>query len=225
MRAIASQPLIQPQRPFKRLTPRFPEPLIRLTDVSLSLVALVLLGPLMLLIAAAIYLSDGHSPLFKQKRIGFQGRRFNCFKFRSMRPDADIRLAQLLAEDAQTRVEWQRDHKLRNDPRVTPLGRFLRKSSLDELPQFINVLRGDMSLVGPRPIVDSESAKYGSRFSHYCSLRPGITGLWQVSGRSSLSYRRRVACDVLYARRRSLGLNLKILMSTVPAVLKARGSC
>ncbi len=137
--------------------------------------------------------------------------------------DAEQRLQQLLATDATARAEWALDHKLKRDPRITPLGQFLRTSSLDELPQLFNVLRGEMSLVGPRPVVQAESVKYGSRFKAYCSVRPGITGLWQVSGRNDVSYRRRVAMDVLYARYKSLPLDFKILLLTVPAVLLKRG--
>ena len=126
--------------------------------------------------------------------------------------------------DPEARAEWDKDNKLRNDPRVTALGRFLRKSSIDELPQLLNVIRGEMSVVGPRPIVASEVARYGGYFGHYCSVRPGITGLWQVSGRNNVSYRRRVACDVMYARTQSLPLNIRIMAATVPAVTFARGS-
>jgi exopolysaccharide production protein ExoY len=149
---------------------------------------------------------------------------FTCFKVRTMVVDADKRLDQLLATDPDARAEWALDQKLRNDPRITTFGRFLRKSSLDEVPQLINVLRGDMSLVGPRPIVLEEAPRYGQWLKHYCAVRPGITGIWQVSGRNNLSYRRRVACDVLYARRQSTALNLKILLITIPAVLSQDGS-
>ena len=162
--------------------------------------------------------------LFSHGRLGEGGRRFKCLKFRSMRTDADERLHQLLASDPQARIEWARDHKLRQDPRITPLGVFLRRSSLDELPQFLNVLRGEMSLVGPRPIVEAEIPRYGHYFGHYCANKPGITGLWQISGRNDVGYRRRVAMDVIYARRRSLGLYLWILLATAPAVLLRRGA-
>jgi lipopolysaccharide/colanic/teichoic acid biosynthesis glycosyltransferase len=138
--------------------------------------------------------------------------------------DAEQRLATLLADDPDARAEWDRDHKLRSDPRVTKLGLFLRKSSLDELPQLFNVLRGEMSLVGPRPIVEAEIAKYGRRFSHYCAVKPGITGLWQVSGRNDTSYRTRVALDCIYAKRRNVWMDFAVLASTVPAVLARRGS-
>ena len=138
--------------------------------------------------------------------------------------DAESRLAAVLASDPKSRAEWDRDHKLRNDPRIVGIGHFLRKSSLDELPQFWNVLKGDMSLVGPRPIVQSETSRYGRYLAHYCAVRPGITGLWQINGRNDVSYRRRVAFDVIYARKCRIGDNLKILLLTVPSVLATRGS-
>ena len=198
--------------------------LTRLLDIAIALCALVFLAPMLALIAAAIKLQDGGPVFFSHERIGRGGRRFGCFKFRSMVVDAKERLAALLATDPQARADWARDQKLRRDPRITSLGLFLRKSSLDELPQFWNVLRGDMSIVGPRPIVFEEVARYGRRFYSYCSVRPGITGLWQVSGRNETGYRRRVAMDHLYAQRNSLGLYLWIVISTVPAVLLRRGS-
>jgi exopolysaccharide production protein ExoY len=125
-----------------------------------------------------------------------------------------------LAENPDAAREWQATHKLSNDPRVTALGRFLRKSSLDELPQLLNVLNGDMSLIGPRPIVPDEMARYGRHLQAYLCARPGITGVWQTNGRSSVSYRTRVACDRCYAQRWSLRLDLKLLLKTIPAVLK-----
>jgi lipopolysaccharide/colanic/teichoic acid biosynthesis glycosyltransferase len=198
--------------------------LIRLCDVIIAVMALVFLAPLMLLIAGAIYLQDGGKPIFKHQRIGFNGRRFYCLKFRSMVVDADVRLQRLLASDDAARQEWARDQKLRNDPRITWLGRFLRSSSCDELPQLINVIRGEMSIVGPRPIVEAEIVRYGRRFRSYCSVRPGITGLWQVSGRNDTSYRRRVALDHAYSRMNSLGLYLFIIVATIPAVLMKKGS-
>ena len=138
--------------------------------------------------------------------------------------DAPDRLAAVLAEDPEARACWERDHKLKNDPRITPIGGFLRRSSLDELPQLINVLRGDMSIVGPRPITMVEAERYGRYIVEYVSVAPGITGLWQISGRNDVSYRRRVALDVAFARSRSLPLYVKIAVMTVPAVLFARGS-
>jgi len=185
---------------------------------------LLFLLPLMIAVAIAVRLQDGGPALFKHRRIGFNGAAFRCWKFRTMRVDAEERLAELLSRDPEAREEWQRDQKLKNDPRITPLGHFLRKSSLDELPQLINLLRGEMNLVGPRPIVENEIARYGRRYRHYLAVKPGITGLWQVSGRNQVEYRTRVAMDSLYAVRRSVGLDLWIIINTVPAVLFSRGS-
>lgn len=201
-----------------------PDVAYRALEVLIVLAGLIFLAPLMALTCLAIWLQDGGSAVFAHRRVGEGGRTFSCLKFRSMATDAERRLAELLASDQAALAEWRRDHKLRNDPRVTLLGRFLRKSSLDELPQLINVLRGEMALVGPRPIVADEIVKYGRRFTNYCSVRPGITGLWQVSGRNDVSYTRRVAMDVLYAQSRTAVLDLKILIATVPAVLAKRGS-
>jgi exopolysaccharide production protein ExoY len=201
------------------------------TDLDLEyLINFVLAGllllfilPVMAFVALSVFMHDGGPIFFSHRRVGRNGRSFFCLKFRSMAIDAEERLQNLLATDPAARAEWANDHKLKRDPRITPLGQFLRTSSLDELPQLFNVLRGEMSLVGPRPVVQAESVKYGRRFGSYCSVRPGITGLWQVSGRNDVSYRRRVAMDVLYARSKSLPLDFKILLLTVPAVLLKRG--
>jgi Undecaprenyl-phosphate galactose phosphotransferase WbaP len=200
------------------------EPVTDIGHFALALLALVFLAPLMIVVAMAIYIQDGGPVVFAHKRIGRGGRHFYCLKFRSMAKDAEARLADLLANDADARAEWAKDHKLKNDPRITRLGHFLRKTSLDELPQLFNVLRGEMSLVGPRPIVDGEVEKYGHRFAHYCAVKPGITGLWQVSGRNDVSYRSRVAMDCLYAKSKSPALDAWILVATIPAVLARRGS-
>ena len=196
----------------------------RAIDLTLVIGGLIFLAPLMLTVALVIWAQDGGPVLYGQRRIGRDGRLFRCWKFRSMVQDADDRLKALLAIDADSAAEWAEFHKLRADPRITPLGHFLRKSSLDELPQLFNVLVGEMNLVGPRPIVPAETEKYGRYLEAYCRVRPGITGLWQVSGRNDTSYRRRVAIDVVYVRRRSVGFDLKILVQTVPAVLQSRGS-
>lgn len=193
-------------------------------DVLIAAIGLIFIAPLLVVLAIAVFVQDGGAPVYRQNRIGRGGRLFGCLKFRSMVPDAQDRLDQLLATDPAARLEWSVDHKLRNDPRVTALGRFIRRTSLDELPQLVNVLAGDMSLVGPRPIVQAETERYGAYLRHYLTVRPGITGVWQVSGRNDVSYRRRVACDVLYARRRSFRKNLLIMAATVPAVLQSRGS-
>ena len=196
----------------------------RTLDLAVAVPLLILLAPVLGLIALAVWINDGGSVFYGQMRIGRHGRSFRCWKFRSMVTDSDAVLAKVLAASPEARAEWARDHKLRRDPRITWVGRFLRSTSLDELPQLWNVLRGEMSLVGPRPIVVAEVGRYGARFHEYCTCRPGITGLWQVSGRNDTSYRRRVAIDAVYARRASLALDLAILARTVPAVLLRRGS-
>jgi exopolysaccharide production protein ExoY len=201
-----------------------PDQLLTAGHAAIALAIVVVLAPLLVLVALLVFLQDGGPILFGHQRIGMRGRPFVCLKFRTMAKDSDRRLAQLLAEDPEARAEWERDHKLRNDPRVTPLGQFLRRSSLDELPQLLNVIRGEMSLVGPRPIVQAEVRRYGCRIRHYYAVKPGITGLWQVSGRNDVSYRRRVAMDCYYARHRSLLLDGRLLVLTVPAVLIRRGS-
>lgn len=197
---------------------------IRIFDIVGSIAGIVFFAPLMALIALLIYITSGGPILFSQQRIGKCARPFRCLKFRTMVVDAQARLEELLANDPAARAEWELEHKLHNDPRITKLGAFLRKSSLDELPQFFNVLVGDMSLVGPRPIVLDEITRYGRYFGEYCRVRPGITGLWQVSGRNDVTYRRRVALDVSYVRSRRFLANFRILMLTVTSVLMARGS-
>lgn len=197
----------------------------RTRDIVVAACMLILLLPVMALAAVAIALTSPGPVIFRQARIGMNGREFDCYKFRSMRIDAEEHLASLLQERAKLRDEWNSNHKLRCDPRVTPIGRILRQSSIDELPQLLNVIRGDMSLVGPRPIVRSELPKYGRYITTYFSVKPGLTGIWQITGRNDLSYRRRVAADVWYARSKSLWLDLKILLLTVPAVVTGRGSC
>jgi lipopolysaccharide/colanic/teichoic acid biosynthesis glycosyltransferase len=196
----------------------------RTIDIAIAALAVLFAAPLLIALAAAIYLQDGGAPVFAQSRVGLGGRRFRCLKFRTMVVNSNERLEQLLASNPAAREEWERDQKLRDDPRITPLGRFLRKSSLDELPQLFNVLAGDMAIVGPRPIVEAEVHRYGRRFRDYCAVRPGITGLWQVSGRNDVSYRRRVAMDVAYTRSKCLRLDMKILLATVPVVLMRQGS-
>jgi lipopolysaccharide/colanic/teichoic acid biosynthesis glycosyltransferase len=204
---------------------RIYEPARRLADLTLSLAVILFILPLLSMIALLVWTQDGGPPIFAQSRVGRGGRMFKCLKFRSMVQNAGERLEKLLAESAEARAEWALHHKLRHDPRVTALGRFLRKSSLDELPQAFNVVTGEMSLVGPRPIVPAEVERYGWRICYYHAVPPGITGLWQISGRSETSYRRRVALDCIYIRRRGLDLDLRILFGTVPSVLLSRGAC
>jgi exopolysaccharide production protein ExoY len=192
----------------------------RAIDLTLALLLLLLSAPIMLLVAAAVRLLMGGPVVFGHRRVGCHGRTFVCYKFRTMASNAQELLERHLAKNPEAAREWRATRKLSNDPRVTGLGRFLRKSSLDELPQLLNVLNGDMSLIGPRPIVPDEMAHYGRHAHAYLCARPGITGVWQTNGRSSVSYRTRVACDRYYVRHWSLRLDLKLLLMTIPAVLK-----
>ncbi len=193
-------------------------------DLAAGVVLLLLLAPLMLLIAALIRAGDGGPAIFKQARIGRSGKSFRCWKFRTMATNADDALQQLLASDPAAAQEWAESQKLTHDPRITPVGAFLRRSSLDELPQLFNIIAGEMSFVGPRPIVAAERERYGEAFTHCFSVPPGLTGLWQISGRSDCSYATRVSLDSQYASEWHLLLDAKILVKTVPAVLMQRGS-
>jgi len=195
----------------------------RCFDIVGATFALVVFSPLILGIVLCGFGSQGPA-LFKHRRVGQGGKVFNCIKFRTMVPNADKVLQDLLDSDVEIKEEWLRDHKLRDDPRITRLGRFLRRTSLDELPQLLNVLRGEMSLVGPRPVVPDELRRYGNKVTTFLSARPGITGLWQVSGRNDTDYRRRVALDVCYVRSRSLLLDLYILFKTLPVVFARSGA-
>jgi len=188
-------------------------------DIVFSLLVLSLGSPLFLVLAVLVKISSRGSVFYCQRRIGRGYRGFGCLKFRTMRKDADRVLASVLASDPALQAEFARDHKLKNDPRITPLGRFLRRSSLDELPQFINVLRGEMSVVGPRPIVWEELRRYGRNMDEVLAVRPGLTGLWQVSGRNNLTYRTRVRLDLTYVRQRSFWLDLTIILRTIGVVL------
>ncbi len=194
-----------------------------LMDRCGAAVLLLLLAPLFLLVTLLIR-RDGGSALFRHQRLGANGRTFPCMKFRTMVSEADKVLEHLLATDPVAAMEWHATQKLRRDPRITGVGRFLRMSSLDELPQLINVLKGDMSLVGPRPIVQAEIARYGSNIRHYYHARPGLTGLWQVSGRSDTSYAQRVELDVQYVASWTFWQDVVIAFKTIPAVLLRKGA-
>lgn len=196
----------------------------RVFDVALVLVAILLLAPLLLGLAIAVRLSDRGPAFFGQTRIGADGKPFRLWKFRTMVPDAELRLREYLERDVQAEREWQADHKLRSDPRITRLGHVLRKYSVDELPQLFNILVGEMSFVGPRPITEAECVLYGNSLRHYLSCRPGLTGIWQVSGRNDVSYQKRVALDRLYATHWSPFLDFILLLKTVPVALSGRGS-
>ena len=196
----------------------------RALDIFGAGVALVLLAPFFLIVALMVR-ADGGPAFFAHQRVGRGGKLFGCLKFRSMVVDSQARLESLLANDPVARAEWEATRKLKNDPRITRIGGFLRSTSLDELPQLINVLRGEMSLVGPRPVQEAEIDRYyGASAAHYMAVRPGITGLWQVSGRSETSYESRVALDVTYVSRPSLLADLSILLRTPVAVLSRRGA-
>ncbi|MDX2265278.1 MAG: sugar transferase [Hyphomicrobiales bacterium] len=192
----------------------------RIMDVAIAGCAVLALAPLFLIVAALIALTMGRPVLFIQNRVGFGGHTFPCLKFRTMVTDAGARLEAHLAADPEAAAEWRATQKLRNDPRVTWLGRALRKSSLDELPQLFNVLRGDMSCVGPRPITPSEVLRYGRRAADYVKVRPGLTGLWQVNGRSQTTYGRRVLLDCVYVRRVSPPADIAILLRTPLALFR-----
>jgi lipopolysaccharide/colanic/teichoic acid biosynthesis glycosyltransferase len=183
----------------------------------------VLLSPLILTIVLMIRI-EGEPVLFRHKRIGQNGRVFHCLKFRTMVQDAEQVLRDVLRDHPELRDEWTQNHKIRNDPRITAVGRLLRLTSLDELPQLWNILQGDMSLVGPRPVVREELLRYGRNVGHYLAVKPGLTGLWQVKGRSDTSYRRRVAMDTYYVLNQSLLLDLRIVAATTGAVWRRAGA-
>jgi lipopolysaccharide/colanic/teichoic acid biosynthesis glycosyltransferase len=226
--AVPDQPLRPSRRAGRRsaaIRAAVRPALKRLFDIAGALALLAALSPVMLLVAALVR-ADGGPALFAHERVGRGGRRFGCLKFRSMTVDSAERLEALLAADPEARAEWDATRKLKRDPRVTAVGRFLRASSLDELPQLLNVLRGEMSLVGPRPVQAAELAThYGPAAAMlYASVRPGITGLWQVSGRSDTSYDTRVALDLRYVANPTLLGDLRILLKTPMAVLGRRGA-
>ncbi|WP_152044814.1 sugar transferase [Aureimonas psammosilenae] len=197
----------------------------RAFDVVVASLLILFFAPILLIIAAAIWIRDPGPIFFGHTRIGYDGRRFKCLKFRSMVVNSAEALERHLASSPAARTEWELTRKLKDDPRITGIGRILRVSSLDELPQLFNVLRGEMSLVGPRPIVAEEVERYEDRFSYYVAGRPGVTGLWQVSGRSDTSYAQRVELDTRYVQGWGFGSDIKILARTALVVLKREGSC
>jgi Undecaprenyl-phosphate galactose phosphotransferase WbaP len=207
-----------------RLASRWSFPLKRGFDIAMTMAAGLIVLPLIVLIALLLRLSSAGPILYGQERIGRHGRRFTAWKFRTMVSNADAVLASYLAEHSDLAAEWEASHKLKRDPRITGVGRWLRAISLDELPQIWNVLVGDMSLVGPRPIVAAEIDKYADRYQHYVKVQPGITGLWQVSGRNNTTYEERVDLDVYYIRNWSLWLDFYILACTVKVVLLSEGA-
>ena len=193
-------------------------------DATLALLSIILLFPIIVTICAAILIMEGRPIFFRHQRIGRHGRTFGCLKFRTMQNNSLSLLERHLEVDAQARREWTTTRKLKADPRITLLGGALRKSSMDELPQLFNILIGDMSFVGPRPIVRDEVTYYGQGIAAYMSTRPGLTGPWQISGRSDTSYETRVRLDCEYAQNSSFLSDILIILKTVPAVLLSKGS-
>jgi len=201
-------------------------PIKRLFDICFSLFCLTIGAPLFLLIALILFITSPGKIIYSHERIGRGGKPFRCYKFRSMYADADQRLSEILNSNPQLREEWEKNYKLKNDPRITPFGAFLRKSSLDELPQFWNILKGDLSVVGPRPVVKDEITKYYHVKAYkILSIRPGLTGLWQVSGRSDVhSYEKRILMDEHYIENHSFLLDMKLIAKTIPAMLSSKGA-
>lgn len=193
----------------------------RALDVTMSVTALGVLAPLLLGAAIVTRINSPGPVLFSQKRVGQRGRLFQCLKIRTMYADAEERLR----KDPRLREEFETNYKIKDDPRITPIGAILRKTSIDELPQFLNVLKGDMTLIGPRPIQNAELSKYGEYQEDLLSVKPGLGGLWQVCGRSDTSYEERVAMDALYVRHRCLRLDLLLLLLTLKAVFQRSGAC
>ncbi|MDR1142785.1 MAG: undecaprenyl-phosphate galactose phosphotransferase WbaP [Spirochaetaceae bacterium] len=208
----------------RRLTMSWNRWIKRFMDVSIIIAGALLISPLLLGIAALVKASSPGPVLYSQERIGRNGKRFRAYKFRSMVSGAEGKLKELLASDAEARKEWEAAHKLKNDPRITAIGKFLRKTSLDEIPQFINILKGEMSLIGPRPIVEGEIKRYGANFQRIFSVRPGLTGLWQVSGRSDTDYSDRISFDTYYLQSWSVWLDLWIIYKTIGVVVRGRGA-
>jgi undecaprenyl-phosphate galactose phosphotransferase len=210
-------------RIYNNLARPWSQALKRLFDIVVGSLLLVAAAPLMAVIAWQVRMSGG-PVLFAHERVGRHGEMFRCLKFRTMVPEAADVLARILAESPEARAEWERDFKLRSDPRVTPIGRWLRRTSLDELPQLINVIKGEMSLVGPRPVVRDELCRYGEAQIYYTQARPGLTGLWQISGRNDLDYERRVHLDAWYVRNWNLWTDIVILGKTLLIVLTRSGA-
>lgn len=200
-------------------------PVKRVFDILFSIQAFILLFPLFLLLFLTVRLSSRGKAIYAQQRIGRGGKPFQCYKFRTMYADADARLHELLESCPSLKKEWQQTYKLRKDPRITPVGLFLRRSSLDELPQLWNVLKGDLSIVGPRPVVEEEVIKHlGIKAPKILSVRPGLTCIWQVSGRNDISYCRRVQLDEEYVDNQSFFLDIKLILKTFPRMLSGKGA-
>lgn len=201
-------------------------PVKRVFDIIFSLSAIVIFFPFFFLIALLIFCSSPGKIIYTHTRIGRGGKPFKCYKFRSMYLNADKKLQEILETDPQLKEEWEKNFKLKNDPRILPIGQLLRKTSLDELPQFWNVLKGDLSVVGPRPVVKEEIEKFfGNKASKILSVRPGLTGPWQVSGRSNINcYNKRIELDEFYIDNQSFWLDVKLVAKTIPVMLLSKGA-
>ena len=208
----------------KRLIDPWRQGIKRSIDIAITLMLTIFVVPLGLLIAIMIVLDTGFPIMYSQERVGYKGKHFKAYKFRTMVVDADRVLEEMLAANLEARAEWEKLHKITHDPRITRVGRLLRRLSLDELPQFINIYRGEMSLVGPRPIVENEIQRYGDTFSLYKEVLPGLTGLWQVSGRSTTTYEKRVRLDEYYVRHWSIWLDFVIIARTFLVIFKGIGA-
>lgn len=209
--------------PTEPTTPGLDEAAKRAFDIVVALVALTLTLPVWIVVALVTLIERRGPALYAQERIGRHGRMFRCWKFRTMYPNADEVLHEVLDSDPVLAQEWAEDHKLTRDPRVTPIGRILRRFDLDEIPQFINILRGDMSVVGPRPVVLAEAPKFGELLPVVLSVRPGLTGLWQVSGRNEMTYRERVEREAAYVQTRSFQGDVSICFRTPVTLLQRNG--
>ena len=206
------------------LAERYNRIIKRAFDIVSTSIGLLCISPIFIGIALWIYKDSPGPVIFKHRRVGRYGKEFNCYKFRSMCVDADVKLKELLASDPEAKAEWEKEFKLKNDPRITKSGAFLRKTSLDELPQLFNVLKGDMSLVGPRPIIQAEVPRYGKYIEDFYMVRPGITGMWQTSGRSDTTYEERVQMDTWYVRNWNVWFDIVLIWRTIAVVLTHKGA-
>ncbi len=196
----------------------------RIIDLTLLIISSPLTVPLTIVVSIIIKCTSPGPVFYGHKRIGYNGKEFKCWKFRSMVIDADKQLEKILAENPQMRAEWEKDRKFTNDPRVTPIGKFLRKTSIDEIPQFFNVLAGEMSFIGPRPVTSPELQKYGNKADFILSVKPGLSGMWQISGRSDTGYEERITLDAYYIQNWSVWLDIWIIIKTVYVVLRGKGA-
>ena len=200
-------------------------PLLKIVcDYLFSIILIVILSPLFVFIILFQFLFSSSNIFFSHKRIGKNGEYFNLYKFRTMKHSRDKILSNHFERYPDEKIYWKNNQKLKNDPRITRFGYFLREYSLDELPQILNILKGEMSFIGPRPIVENEKNKYGDKFSYYKSVKPGLSGLWQVSGRNNTTYEERVELDYLYTKKMSFFLDVKIFFKTILVVLTKKGA-